>query len=166
MNRSACCVGAVTWAACAAVLLSAGSCQRAYESPALSLRYEPASGVRLLDESAGPPAVAHFTGGLEIRSVTGALPPLEEKQLDSVLTLALTRAGRTVAGTVAASQAGTMHTGPVARYEIKDGKQRTLVYLVPLGGRFLVITLTADVADYVRTESTFERTLHSLKPLG
>lgn len=140
-------------------------CSNAYDSALLRLHYDPPSGVKLLDESAGPPGVAHFSGDVEIRVAASALPELDEKKLEELLPQALASAGATLpAGRVTSAKLGTITMGPVARYEFKGPSNRALLYLVPNGARFLVVTLSTPLSTDGKTEAHFEQSLASLRP--
>lgn len=151
MNRSA----LVPW-----LLLScAVACSRKLESSALGLQYEPPSGMALRAEEPGPPAVAHFEGGLELRSVQGAPPKLETAPEE-----VLGAAGLAVPGRRLNATQGTLPAGPVARYEFQQGTSRTLVYFLPLADRSVLVLYTAPERDYGPGSSRVERSLSTLKP--
>lgn len=142
------------------VLLLAVGCSRPVSSQALGLEYEPPSGVKLASEEAGPPAVARFEGGLELRSVPGTPPPL-----DAAPEAVLGAAGVPVPGKVMNTSQGTISAGPVARYEFLQGDARTLVYFLPKPDRFVLITFTAAERDYGPRSSKVERSLSTLRLL-
>lgn len=147
-----------------ALLLGLSACSSRYESALLRLSYEPPSGVKLVGERVGPPAVARFSSGLELYSVPSGPLDLEEARLETTLQEALAAAGTTVPGKLTSRRAGSIQTGPVARFELKDGTSRTLIYLIPLQGRFLLVRLTAGEADYGTLGAAVERSLSSLRP--
>ncbi|PTL75219.1 hypothetical protein DAT35_56030 [Vitiosangium sp. GDMCC 1.1324] len=113
----------------------------------------------LRTEEPGPPAVAHFEGGLELRSVQGT-PPKVEAAPEEVLGAA----GIAVPGRRLNATQGTLPAGPVARYEFQQGTSRTLVYFLPLGDRSVFVLYTAPERDYGPGSSRVERSLSTLKP--
>ncbi|WP_232293533.1 hypothetical protein [Stigmatella aurantiaca] len=141
------------------VLLALG-CSRPLTSEALALQYEPPSGVRFTSEEAGPPAVAHFEGGLELRSVPGTALTLETPA-EEVFRLA----GVPLPGKAVQQARGTLPAGAVARYEFLKGNVRTLVYVLPRPDRFVLITFSASEQDYGPRSSRVERSLSTLKLL-
>lgn len=142
-----------------ALLLAVG-CSRPVTSHALGLEYEPPSGVKFLSEEAGPPAVARFEGGLELRSVPGTPPPLEANP-----EVVLGAAGVPVPGQVLTTAQGTLTAGPVARYEFQQGGARTFMYFLPRPDRFVLVTFTAPERDYGPRSARVERSLSTLKLL-
>jgi hypothetical protein len=142
-----------------AVLLAVG-CSRPMSSQALGLEYEPPSGVTFTSEEAGPPAVARFEGGLEVRSVPGTPPAL-----GATPEAVLAAAGMSVPGKVVNSAQGTLPAGPVGRYEFQQGDTWTLVYFLPRPDRFVLITFTAPGQDYGKRSARVERSLSTLKLL-
>lgn len=141
-------------------LLLVVGCSRPVSSQALGLEYEPPSGVKLASEEPGPPAVARFEGGLELRSVPGTPPPLEASP-EAVLGAA----GVTMPGKVMNTSQGTLPAGPVARYEFLQGDSRTFMYFLPRPDRFLLISFTAPERDYGPRSGRVERSLSTLKLL-
>lgn len=135
-------------------------CSRPLSSQALGLEYEPPSGVKFTSEEAGPPAVAHFEGGLELRSVPGTPPPL-----DAAPEAVLGAAGVPVPGKVMNTSRGSIDAGPVARYEYLQGGARTLVYFLPRPDRFVLLTFTAPERDFGPRSGRVERSLSTLKLL-
>ncbi len=135
------------------------ACSRQLESQALGLQYEPPSGMALRSEQPGPPAVAQFEGGLEVRSVPGAAP-----KLDAEPEAVLEAAGVPVPGRRLNATQGTLPAGPVARYEFQQGSSRTLVYLLPREDRFVLVLYTAAERDYGPGSARVERSLSTLKP--
>jgi hypothetical protein len=116
--------------------------------------------VKFTSEEAGPPAVARFEGGLELRSVPGT-PPALDAAPDAVLGAA----GLPVPGTVMTTSQGSITAGAVARYEFKQGDARTLVYFLPRPDRFVLLTFTAPERDFGPRSGKVERALSSLKLL-
>ncbi|SEK99237.1 hypothetical protein SAMN05444354_103261 [Stigmatella aurantiaca] len=141
-------------------LLLALGCSRPVTSDALGLQYEPPSGVSFASEEAGPPAVAHFEGGLELRSVPGPELPLETPP-EEVFRLA----GVSLPGKAVQQARGTLPAGAVARYEFLKGNVRTLVYVLPRPDRFVLVTFSAPESDYGPRSSRVERSLSTLKLL-
>jgi hypothetical protein len=135
-------------------------CSSPVSSQALGLEYEPPSGVKFTSEEAGPPAVARFEGGLELRSVPGTPPPLE-----ATPDVVLGAAGVPVPGTVMTHTPGSISAGPVARYEFKQGESRTLVYFLPRPDRFVLLTFTAPERDFGPRSGKVERSLSTLRLL-
>lgn len=141
-------------------LLLVLGCSGPVTAQAVGVTYEPASGVKFLAEEAGPPAVARFEGGLELRSVPGT-PPALEAGPEAVLGAA----GVPVPGSLLHTSQGTLPAGPVARYEFKQGGARTFMYFLPRPDRFVLITFTAPEQDYGPRASRVERSLSTLKLL-
>jgi len=141
------------------LLSCAVACSRRMESTALGLQYEPPPGMALSAEEPGPPAVARFEGGLELRSVEGAPPKLEAPPEE-----VLGAAGLAVPGTRVNATQGTLDAGPVARYEFQKGPSRTLVYFLPRPERFVLVLYTAPERDYGKGSLRVERSLSTLKP--
>jgi hypothetical protein len=129
------------------------------ESTALGLQYEPPPGMTLSAEEPGPPAVARFEGGLELRSVEGVPPKLEAPPEE-----VLGAAGLAVPGTRVNATQGTLDAGPVARYEFQKGPSRTLVYFLPRPERFVLVLYSAPERDYGKGSLKVERSLSTLKP--
>lgn len=142
------------------VLLLAVGCARTVSTEALGLEYEPPSGVKLSATEAGPPAVARFEGGVELRSVPGAPPAL-----GAAPEAVLSAAGVPVPGKLLSSTQGTLPAGPVARYEYQQGDARTLVYFLPRADRFVLLTFTAPERDYGPRSAKVELSLSTLKLL-
>jgi hypothetical protein len=135
------------------------ACSRQMESAALGLQYEPPSGMALRAEEPGPPAVARFEGGLELRSVEGPPPALEAPPEE-----VLAAAGVSGPGTRVNAAQGTIDAGPVGRYEFKQGTSRTLVYFLPRPERFVLVLYSAPERDYGSGSSKVERSLSTLRP--
>lgn len=150
MNRILAILGAGLLAACA----------NPYESAALKVRYQPPRGVTLVEEQAGPPAVARFSSGLEIRSVSKAPPAFEEGKLEALYQGIARAAGLSGSGAVLSARAGRIPAGPVVRFAVKEEDSRSLVYLLAASQRYLVVSLTAPKGAL---ETDFERSLASLR---
>jgi hypothetical protein len=110
-------------------------------------------------EEPGPPAVARFEGGLEVRAVEGRPPALDAPPEE-----VLGAAGVAVPGRRMNSSQGTLLAGPVARYEFQQGASRTLVYFLPRPERFLLVLYSAPERDYGAGSARVERSLSTLKP--
>lgn len=137
-------------------------CSKPYQSERLALTYEPPSGFEFVGEDAGPPAVARFGGGLEIRSVPQALSPTDvapERILEQALEAAHVQSG----GKVLTAREGSIGSAHVLRYTLKGNGQRSLIYVVPRPSRFLLVTLTAPEDTYGSAEIKVERSLGSLQ---
>ena len=142
-----------------------GACSNALDSAALGIHYEPPSGVKLTSEEPGPPVVARFSGGLEIRGAPGSLPKPEQDNLAAILQQALEKAGVPALTTPTSdARAGTCALGPVARYETR-GTKPMLIYVIPQGAQFILMLFQADSTDG-KAEAQFERSLGSLRPLA
>ncbi len=135
------------------------ACSRKLESNTLGLQYEPPSKMALITEEPGPPTVARFEGGLELRSVQGPPPKLEATPEE-----VLGAAGVPVPGRRLNATQGTIDAGPVARYEFQQGTSRTLVYFLPRADRFVLILYTAPEREYGPGSSRVELSLSTLKP--
>jgi hypothetical protein len=140
------------------LLLLCAACSRPYSSPLLGLEYEPPSGMALVGEEQGPPAVARFGRGLTLYSVPGltlaADAPPEE---------VLQAAGLEVAGTRMSARTGSVAAGPVGRYEYKAADGRTLVYYLPLQDRGVLVHFRAPEQEYGALSAQVERSLGALK---
>lgn len=144
----------------AAILLC--GCSKPYQSDRLALTYEPPSGFEFIGEDAGPPAVARFGGGLEIRSVPQSLSPTDvapERILEQALEAAQVPSG----GKVLTAREGSIGSAHVLRYTLKGNGRRSLLYVVPRPSRFLLVLLTAPEDTYGSAEIKVERSLGSLK---
>src|SRR5262245_52878515 len=91
-------------------------CSRKFESDAVGIRFEPPSPMKPTGERAGPPAVAAFQSGLEIRSVPGSVPSMEEPALRTSLEEVRKTSGLPLPGEVRSAKSGSIPAGPVARY--------------------------------------------------
>ncbi|MCY1075329.1 hypothetical protein [Archangium lansingense] len=141
------------------LLSCAVACSRKTELNTLGLQYEPPSGMALLTVEPGPPAVARFEGGLELRSVEGSTPKVTAPP-EGILA----SAGVPIPGKRLNSTDGTLPAGPVARYEFQQGTSRTLMYLLPLENRFVLVLYTAPERDYGPGSARVERSLSTLMP--
>lgn len=131
------------------------------KSAALGLSWKPPQGVSLANEAAG---LLSFSGGVELRSIPGAPPPLgEEGQLDALLLTALTAAKVEPLAKRISGRLGDIPAGKVARWVLSGGGQRALHYYLPLSDRFLLISMTAPEAAFGTKESQLDLSLSSLK---
>ncbi len=138
------------------------ACSNAFDSPALRLKYQPPRNAKLLEESAGPPRLARFDNGFEIRAVDAEPLAIDETRLDQLLPLACDKAGF-ACGQKVSSKAGSIGNRAVARFTFKEGGDRRLLYYLPAGKRYLVLTFTASEASYDKREIEVDRSLGSLK---
>jgi hypothetical protein len=148
--------------AVAAAFASVG-CSNVYDSAAMGVHYKPPRGVQLLHEQPGPPTLAQFEDGLELRSVPGDAVAVDESKLATLLAEVCPKAGVDCGGEVMSSRIGTVGTKAVARYTIKSGDNKRLVYYIPHGKRFLLLTFTATAGHYADVENHVELSLASLK---
>ncbi len=135
-------------------------CSRGVTSRALGVEYEPPSGMGLISEEAGPPAVARFEKGLEMRSVAGTPPAL-----DAGPEVVLAAAGLPMPGTLLKDSQGTLPAGPVARYEFSQSGTRTMMYFLPRKDGFVLVTFFAPERDYGTLSARVERSLSTLRLL-
>ncbi len=143
--------------------LALGGCSHEFDSEALKLKYHPPRGASLAEEKAGPPRVARFTLGLELRSVDGAPPAIDEGRLADLLKEVAEKAGTTPPGELISSRAGSIPAGPVARWALRDPEGRTVIYYVPGKARFLLITQRASEAAFGEAENQLELSMGTLK---
>ncbi|MGC4115919.1 MAG: hypothetical protein QM765_15285 [Myxococcales bacterium] len=134
-------------------------CSSEYDSAEMKLRYHPPRGVKLLEEQAGPPRLARFTSGLEIRSFDQAPPAIVEDKLEDLLKVVSPDAP----GAIISARLGSISAGKVVRWALKDEAGRTIVYFVPRGSRYLVISMRASEGRYAELESQLELSLASLR---
>jgi hypothetical protein len=119
--------------------------------------------VKVVEEGPGPPAVARFTGGVELRSVSSPLPDLDPRQVEDLLPHVVQEGKLAFPGArLVSAKVGSLPVGPVARFDLKGEQDRVLLYVIPDGERFLVIWLTVPAGDDGRREARFERSLASL----
>jgi len=144
------------------LLLGLSACSTSFDSALLKVRYVPPSGVKLSSEEAGPPAVARFSQGIELRMVTGPAPAIDEAHFDLLLDALRDGAKVAAPGKLVSARPGTLSIGAVVRLEVKGEGTRSLVYFIPLEGRYLVASLTAPEARYGMLEAQVERSLSSL----
>lgn len=146
----------LAWAAVAALGLI--GCSSEFESAEMKVRYHPPRGVKLVEEKAGPPRVAQFSSGFEIRAVESAPPAYQEDKLEDLLKVIAPDAQ----GAIISARPGSLDAGKVVRWALKDEAGRTLVYFVPRSGRYLVLTLRASEGRYSQLENDLELSLASL----
>ncbi|QDE95735.1 hypothetical protein [Myxococcus xanthus] len=150
-------LASLTW--CLLLVWCGFGCSRSFSSQDLGVQYEPPSGMGLRSVDAGPPALARFDGGLELRSVRGAAPAL-----DAGPEAVLAAAGLKAPGKLLQDTEGTLPAGPVARYEFSQtGGSRTLVYFVPRKDGFVLVTFSAPERDYGALSARVERSLSTLR---
>ena len=156
-------MGIRRWARAVVVCTLAWGCTSTYISAILGVRYEPPSDVKIVDETPGPPAVARFSGGVEMRAVGSPLPALDPRQVEELLPHVVQEAKIVLpAGKLVSAKVGSLPVGPVARYDVKGAQERVLLYVIPDGERFLTLSLTVPAGDDGRREARFERSLASL----
>lgn len=143
-----------------AALALAGCKGSEVKSTQLRLSWKPPRGVSLVEES---PAALRFTDGVEIHSVAGEVPAIDEAQLDALLAAVLSRAKLPPLEKRISARIGSVPAGAVARWVLAGGGQRALHYYLPLKGRFLLISLTAPEGSFGTRESQLDLSLSSLK---
>ncbi|MHB8879341.1 MAG: hypothetical protein ACYC8T_37070 [Myxococcaceae bacterium] len=146
-----------------ALCLALAGCSNTFESALLKVKYEPPRGVKLSGEETGPPAVARFTQGIELRSVPAAPPTVDEAHLEALLEEVRAASKLSAPGRMVSARTGTLSIGPVVRFEVKDRDSRSLVYFIPLEGRYLVASVTAPESRYGMLETQVERSLSTLE---
>ena len=142
------------------VLTLAGCKGNEVRSTALKLSWKPPRGVSLLEEA---PNLIRFTEGVEVHSVDGEPPPIDEGQLDALLLNAFGRAKIDLLPTRISARIGSVPAGAVARWVLSGGGGRALHYYLPLKGRFLTISMTAPEGAFGTLESQLDLSLSSLK---
>ena len=149
------------WTLAAALLLTSG-CSRTYRSAALHVRYEPPSGFSLAEEVAQPVPTARFSNGLILAFVPGDVPMLTDPVPGPDVEQALKRAGIGAGGTPRPCRDGTLPAGAVFRCEIAGSGARSLVYLFPRAGHYLVAAFSAPEGRYGTEAARVERSLSTL----
>lgn len=142
------------------VTLALYGCNNRYESDELHLAWEPPSGVRLVEAK---PGLVTFSEGFEIRSLPTQMELPDEKGVEAFLGDVVKAANLNIPVTPASAKLGTLPIGAVARFEVKEGTNRTLIYVVPEPGETLIFKLTAPTSEYGKIEAQFERSFGSLK---
>lgn len=146
------------------VLLAAASCtSNEYSEGALALRWKPPPGVELQGEvKAGDVTTATFSGGVVVRSVSGA-PPQIDSDLDKLKEALVTGAHLALTGELRSGKAGSLPAGPTVRWEMFSGEERSLIYYVPGKDRYVVLTMTAPASQFNKRSDKLELSLGSLK---
>ncbi len=142
-----------------AAALGLAGCSNEFDSAELKVRYRPPRGVKLVGEQPGPPRVARFSSGLEIRAVESAPPAYQDDKLEDLLAVVSPEA----TGAIISARVGTLAAGKVVRWTLKDEAGRTLVYFVPRQSRYLVLSLRASEGRYADLENQLELSLASLR---
>ncbi len=138
-------------------------CTNEYSGGALSLQWSPPNGVKLESETKeGPLASAHFSNGVEIRSVAATPPPVST-DLDTLKQQLASASGLTTKGDVRVSRVGSISNGPTAYWELASADDRTLLYYVPGKDRYVVISLTASPGTFDRKSNQLVLSLSTLK---
>jgi hypothetical protein len=146
---------------CGLVLLAA--CSNEYRDGALNLSWTPPQGVKLESETTeGPITTAHFSGGVEVRSIAGA-PPAVTGDLDALKASLLATSKIAINGDVRTGRAGSIPAGPTVRWETQSGTERSLLYYVPGKDRYVVIGLTASAAAFDHKSDKLELSMSTLK---
>jgi hypothetical protein len=144
-------VAALAWVGCKSGEL---------KSDALKLSWKPPRSVTLVEER---PDALLFSSGVQIHSIAGEPPPIDEGKLDALLSTILSAAKLEPLEKRISARVGSIPAGPVARYVLAGGGQRSLYYYLPLQGRFLLISLSAAEAGFGAQESQLDLSLSSLK---
>ena len=146
------------------VLLAAASCtSNEYSEGALALKWKPPPGVELQGETKdGNVTTAKFTGGVEVRSVTGT-PPEINADLDKLKELLVSGAKLALPGEARSGKAGTIPAGPTVRWEMFSGDDRSLIYYVPGKDRYVLLTMTAPASQFNKRSDKMELSMGSLK---
>ena len=148
-----------TWIVIAALAL--GGCKsNEVKSTQNGLTWKPPRGVSLVEEA---PGVLRFSDGVEVHSVSGEAPAIDESQLDALLLAVLPRAHVEPLEKRISARGGSIPAGAVARWVLAGGGNRALHYYLPLKGRFLLISLTAPEDSFGTKESQLDLSLSSLK---
>lgn len=144
------------------VLLMTG-CGNEYSGGALGLRWSPPSGVSLQSESTdGPLTSAHFSNGVEVRSVAAKPPPVSS-DLESLRAALTAGSGLGATGEVRVSRVGSITNGPTAYWELSSGSDRTLLYYVPGRDRYVLISLIASAGTFDRKSNQLVLSLSTMK---
>lgn len=138
-------------------------CSRELHAKEVGFAFEPPKTMKLRSEVKGPPAIATFENGLEIRSVTGTLPGLAAGELLPVLAQVKQEAKLELPQTVSSLKGGSIPAGPVARFELKDERTHALLYVVQGEGRYLTVLLTAPKREFDARVNLLERAMSSLQ---
>lgn len=145
------------------VPIALAACSSGYQSEALGLEWKPPTPFRLEAEQAGPPPVARFAPGLELRRVELKLPAPSAETVNATLEQIREAAAIPAGVTLISARAGSIPAGPVARYELKLRSDRLLVYVLPTADAVVLLTMRADEAQFGKRQNAFERSLATLK---
>lgn len=146
-----------------ALLLAAGCTSNVYSEGALKLKWTPPKGVKLETESVdGALTSAHFSGGVDVRSVA-APPPSTTGDLDALRTALLTASKLDVHGDVLVGRSGSIPNGPTVRWEMQSARDHTLLYYVPGKDRYVVISLVSPQAAFGGKSDKLELSMSSLR---
>lgn len=145
----------------AALLLTLGCSSGPYESATLRLSWKLPRGAALLDEQAGPPRVARFSGGLSVTQLEGSPLPVGAGEVSAVQQAVQQQLGGAEL-TPLTCVPGNLPAGPVARLLFKRGSRRVLAYYLPDRDRALLLVLEQEAAASGPAENHFERSLSSL----
>jgi hypothetical protein len=144
------------------VLLFLSCMSNEYAGGALGMKWKPPPGVKLESEATdGNVTTATFSGGVEVRSVTGSVPA-PNGDLDQLKAALLTGSKMAAPGEVRMGRQGTIPNGPVVRWEMTNGAQKSLLYYVPGKDRWVLIALTARAGDFDRRSDKLELSMASL----
>ncbi len=147
---------------CFSLALATLGCASGYDSATLGLAFSPPRGIKLQTEAVGPPKVAQFSSGLRLVVAERAPPAIDEGSLETLLFEVLSAAQTEVPGKQVSARVGSLNIGPVVRYELKEGRVRSLIYYIPLEQRFALAILTAPEDRYGMLETQVERSLSAL----
>ncbi|MBK7864039.1 MAG: hypothetical protein IPJ65_36630 [Archangiaceae bacterium] len=144
--------------------LAAACTSNEYEKGPLGVRWKPPQGVKLMSESQeGAVTVASFSGGVEVRRVPSpALPTSGD--LDALKGQLLEASKMRVPANVRSAKEGTIPFGPVVRWDLEGGDDRTLLYYLPSKDAYLLFALTTSKAAFDRRADKLELSLSSVKP--
>jgi hypothetical protein len=143
-----------------AVLALSGCKGGEVKSETLKLSWKPPRGVSLVEET---PGALHLSNGVELKSIDGEGPALDEGKLDATLLEVLGKAKVDPLEKRISARLGSVPAGAVARWVLAGGGNRALHYYLPLKGRFLLISMTASEAAFGTAESQLDLSLSSLK---
>jgi len=149
------------WSAALACVFAA--CSSGYDSELLRLQWEPPRGFALVEEQAGPPATARFSSGLELFSIEQDVGNIDEGSLDAVFEAVRRPCGLDSGTPMISARVATLRSKQVARFALGGHDERTLLYLIPSGGRVVALRLKAAARVYPRLESLVERSLGTLR---
>lgn len=146
-----------------ALMLVAGTgCFGKLESDLLHLSYQAPKPLRLLKEREGPPPTAMFTGGLVFTDV-GEMAVPTDANLPELLGKAFETAKLERDPETVSAKVGSLPAGPVARWELKGPRLRTLAYLVHRPGHAVLVTFSAPEGHFGPQAARIEASLASLQ---